>query len=114
MIESRKKDKLEAVKQQKEVQELQYVDTIYPHENHKLYKICKKTGAIVEAMFLENVTYRFRLNWKKGDKIPPHKELIIEQGFDYVSALNERTALKKFKERKSGSKKDRNKQYLTL
>lgn len=111
---SAKKEKQETVKQQKQVQELQYVDTIYPHENHTLFKIDLKTFKASKAMMKENDTFHLNWNWKKSDGVPKHKEVIIEQGFAYISALNAENAIKKFKENKNGSKKNKNRQYLKL
>ena len=62
----------------------------------------------------ENYTYRLNWNWKKSDGVPKHKEVIIEQGFAYISALNAENAVKKFEEGVNGSKKDKNTQYLKL
>jgi hypothetical protein len=111
-IISAKKDKKETVKQQKQVQELQYVDTIHPHENHILFKIDLKTLKVSKATIKENENYRLNWNWKKSDGIPKHREVIIEPGFAYVSALTPQTAVKKFKENKNGSKRNKNNQYL--
>lgn len=111
---SAKKDKQETVKQQKQVQELQYVDTIYPHENHTLFKIDLKTLKVSKATIKENDTYRLNWKWKKADGVPKQKEVLIETGFAYVSALTPQTAVKKFKENKNGSKKNKNSQYLKL
>ena len=74
-----------------------WVGEIIPHKNHTVFQICRETGEIEEAKYTEHLTF----TW--GQKLP-NKELIVTEGFDYVSALNKKNALSKWTKGRSGSK----------
>ena len=82
-----------SIKQQKQ-KELEFIDKIIPHDGHVIWEINKETLEVSKAKF-SNATYNLI-----GDN---KKEIIVKQGFAYVSALTKKTALKKFKEGKNGS-----------
>ncbi len=83
-----------SVKQKKQV-EHELIGKIIPHDGHKIWKINNDTNEVEEAKF-SNATYHF------GEEIK--KEIIIQQGFTYVSALNIKNALKKFRKGENGSR----------
>lgn len=84
----------ESVKQKKQV-EHELIGKIIPHEGHTIWEINKETGAIKKAKF-SNATYNFMGENKK--------EIIVKQGYEYVSALNRKNALRKYKKGLNGSK----------
>jgi hypothetical protein len=92
-----KKTKYE-VNVKKEVQEertLKYIGTKKQHENHTLFKIDIKTGEVSGANYVKKPWI-----FNGENKL----EILIEEGYEYVSALNEQNALKKLREGKSGFK----------
>jgi hypothetical protein len=94
-IEVKQKDKLEiSIKQKKQV-EKKLIGDIIPHNGHKIYKINKETLEIEEAKYI-NTTYNI-----SGEN---KKEIIVIDGFEYVSALNKKNALKLFAKGKVGGK----------
>ena len=78
-----------------EKRKLEYIGTIVPHTGHKIFKINEETLE-VSAPQLVKKTWEFN-----GENKP---EILIEEGFNYVSALNERNALKHHKNGTNGSK----------
>lgn len=83
-----------SVKQKKKI-EYELIGVIIPYEGHVIWQINKKTLEIERAKF-SNATYTY------GEKMK--KEIIRKEGFEYVSALNEKNALRKFKQGRNGSK----------
>lgn len=83
-----------SVKQKKQV-EHQLIGKIIPFEGHKIWEINNETMEVKEAKFA-NVTYHLFGENKK--------EIITKQGFTYVSALNKKNALKKYKQGVNGSR----------
>ena len=83
-----------SVKQKKQI-EHQLIGNLVPHDGHKIWEINKETLEIKEAKFT-NTTYQMF-----GDN---KKEIIVKDGFSYVSALNKNNALKKHKNGLSGGK----------
>lgn len=83
-----------SVKQQKQV-EHQFLGKIIPHQGHKLWQINKETLEIEEAKFT-NTTYKMFGENKK--------EIVVKDEFAYVSALNKKNALKKYKNGNNGSR----------
>ena len=83
-----------SVTQKKQVEHL-FVGKIVPFEGHKIWKINVKTLEVEEAKYT-NATYHLFSEHKK--------EIIIENGFDYVSALNKENAIKKHKKGLNGSR----------
>lgn len=94
-LEVKQKDKMELSVQQKKQIEHELISKIIPHENHVIWQINKETLEIEKAKF-SNATYVLGGENKK--------EIIIKDGFAYVSALNKRNALKKHKNGSNGSK----------
>jgi hypothetical protein len=94
-IEVKQKDQLEvAIKQKKQV-EKKLIGDIMPHNGHKIWKINKETLEIEEAKYLNTAFYVGKEN---------KKEILVTDGFEYVSALNKKNALKLFAKGKVGGK----------
>ena len=94
-LEIKQKDKLEVtIKQQKQV-EKKLISEIVPHNGHKIWKINKETLEIEEAKYLNTSFYIGKEN---------KKEILVTDGFEYVSALNKRNALKLYNLGKTGGK----------
>ena len=94
-LESNTKVKTElSVKQKKQI-EHELVGKIIPHEGHVIWQINKETLEIEKAKF-SNATYVYGGENKK--------EIIVKDGFAYISALNKKNALKKYKQGKNGSR----------
>jgi len=97
-LELKKEDKLEvSIKQKKQV-EHQLTGKIVPHEGHTIWRINNDTLEIKKAEF-SNATASYHSGGE--NKL----EIITKQGYTYVSALNKKNALKKFKQGVNGSKK---------
>lgn len=96
MKELETKSKIEIqVKKQKQVQnELLY--SIVPHNNHTVFEINNETLDVKKAKY-SNVT---ALDFYGK----PKKEIIVKKNHSYVSALNDKNALKKYLKGKNGSK----------
>ena len=103
-LELNSKEKIELSVQQKKQVEHQLIDNIVPHNGHSIWEINKETLEISKAKY-SNATYQYGGENKK--------EIIIKDGYAYVSALNQKNALKKYKQGKNG-KKETNKHLLTL
>jgi len=94
-LEPKHEQKIEvSVKQKKQV-EHSLIDKITPYEGHLIWEINTETLEIKLAKF-SNAT--FNLVGKN------QLEVIQKQGFAYVSALNKKNAIKKFKKGNNGSK----------
>ncbi len=83
-----------SVKQKKQV-EHELIGNIILHEGHTLWQINKETLEIEKAKF-SIATYVLGGENKK--------EIIVKDGFFYVSALNKKNALKKYLQGKNGTK----------
>jgi hypothetical protein len=90
------KDKMEISIQKKQQKEKEFVGKIIPHAGHKVYEINEETLEIELAKY-ELKTYFIGQNHNNA-------EIIIRSGFAYVSALNSKNALKKYKKGVNGSK----------
>lgn len=90
------KDKMEISVQKKQQKEKELVGKIIPHKGHKIYEINDETLEIKLAKF-ELKTFIIGGNH-------PNPEIIIRSGYSYISALNSKSALKKYKQGKNGSK----------
>ena len=94
-IEIKQKEQLEvSVKQKKQV-EKKLIGDIMPHNGHKIWKINKETLEIEEAEYLNTDFFIGKEN---------KKEILVVDGFEYVSALNKKNALKLFTKGKVGGK----------
>ena len=88
-------DKTEvSVKQKKQVEKM-FIGDIVPNNGHKIWKINKETLEVEEAKYL-NTAYIIGGENKK--------EVLVLEGFHYVSALNKKNALKLYKQNRIGGK----------
>lgn len=97
----KQKNKIE-ISVKKEVQvEKELIGKILPHRGHALFEINIETDEVQEAMFIPLPTFL-----KFGEEIQkPKKQVLIRDGYTYVSALNKKNALKKYKQGENGGKK---------
>jgi hypothetical protein len=84
--------------QKKQQKEKELVGKIIPHAGHKVYEINDETLEIELAKY-ELKTYFIGQNHN-------NPEIIIRNGYSYVSALNKKNALKKYKQGLNGSKEE--------
>jgi hypothetical protein len=91
------KDKMEISIQKKQQKEKVLVGKIIPHEGHTIWEINDSTLEIKKVEF-EKKTYLI------FDKKKYNPEVITRNGYSYISALNKKGALKKYKQGKNGSK----------
>jgi len=91
------------VKKEKEVQ-YELIDNIIPYNNHTMWEINIKTLEIKKAEY-------YRKDYILGQE--NKKEIIVKKGYKYISALNEKNAMKKFHKGVSGSK-EQNEEKLLL
>lgn len=95
MEELSKKNKTEiSVKNQKQI-EHELIGKINPFAGHKIWEINNETLEVELAKFS-----KVKINWGSGVR----KEIITMKGFSYLSALNKKSALKKFHKGINGSK----------
>lgn len=85
-LELKDKEKLEVVANQQKQIEHQLVGYLMPYNGHKVWEINIETGEIAEAKYSNSSYKAFGEN---------KKEIIIKDGFYYVSALNQKNAFKK-------------------
>lgn len=85
-LELKEKEKLEIVANQKKQIEHEYIGLIVPYDGHKMWEIEIATGNIKEAKYSNTTFNAFGEN---------KKEIIVKEGFLYVSALNQKNAFKK-------------------
>jgi hypothetical protein len=90
------KDKMELSIQKKQQKEKVLVGKLVPHKGHKIWEINEETLEIKLAEF-EKKTYIIGKNHA-------NPEIIIRIECAYVSALNSKNALKKYKQGVNGSK----------
>lgn len=89
--EKKKEESIEIVAEQQQEKKLQFAGSIRPHRGHTLYKVNVKTLEIDKAEFeKQDISFEEVQNKKK-----PNKKIIIEDGFVYISALNEKNVIKK-------------------
>jgi hypothetical protein len=94
-LELKNETKIEiSVKQKKQV-EHELIGKIIPHEGHIIWQINKETLEIEKAKF-SNANYHLGGENKK--------KVMTKDGYAYVSALNKKNALRKYKQGKNGSK----------
>lgn len=93
-LENNKPDTEFSVKQKKQV-EHQFINSIVPHDGHTLWKINNETLEVEKAKF--SMARYTELGEIKRD-------MIIQDGYTYVAALNKKNALKKYHQGKSGGK----------
>lgn len=93
-LDTKEKTELSVEKKQEIAREL--VGKIIPHAGHKMFEINEETGDIQKAMVIGKGEFIFG---KKN-----HTEILVREGYFYVSALKKKTALKKWRARNNGSK----------
>lgn len=92
MFEGKKnKDQTAVVAEKQQEKKLKLVGRIQPHKGHTLFKVDRKTLEISKAKF-EAVDITFE---QAKERKKPTKKVIVEEGFVYVSALNEKNVFKK-------------------
>jgi hypothetical protein len=77
--------------------EKELIGKINPHSGHKTFEINNETLEIEEAIFNNDFAFKYGKNIQ-------NKEILIREGYSYVSALNKKNALKQFLKGKNGSK----------
>lgn len=106
------KEKTELSVQQEQEYQLKLHTTIFSHPNHILWEIDTKTLKVREATF-EAQDIEIDLS-KEVSVFTPRGKVIIRQGCVYVSALNKKNALKKYRKGENGSRKDPNGDYMEI
>ncbi len=94
-LEINPKKNIELSVQQKKQVEHQLIGEIVPHQGHQIWQINIETLEVTLAKY-SNATATFGMEVKK--------EIIKKVGFNYVSALNKKNALKKHLAGVNGSK----------
>lgn len=95
-IELNNKENIEVSVKKQQEKEYTLIGNIVPHEGHTIWEINKETLSVTKAKFLTTNYYMFGEN---------KKEIAVKQGCAYVSALNEKNALIKYKKGLNGGKK---------
>lgn len=95
-----KKEKIEvSIEQQKEVEQFVFRGVLKPKPNQRVFKLDLYKGFVSEVLFYsESNTINF-MDIVYGDNEYKDRKIIIEEGFDYLIALNIKNALKHFKKR---------------
>jgi len=105
-LELKDKEKIEVVANQKKQIERELVGYLMPYNGHKVWEINIETGEIDEAKYAVANYDVFGEN---------KKEIVIKDGFYYVSALNKQNAYKKaIKGTPSGKQMNTNPMRLIL
>jgi hypothetical protein len=92
-IFNKEKDKIKNIKDQVlEIQKI-FINNLKPKKGHTLFEINIKENTINKAVFDKPAV----LNWNDAKKglISSKKEITIKENCIYISALNEKNALKK-------------------
>lgn len=79
--------------------ELKLIGTLKPNKGHKCFEINTITNEICEAEFYEDIVSMFSSSYER------RKKLKVKENCVYITALNKKNALKKYKgnENKSNS-----------
>jgi gamma-glutamyl phosphate reductase len=110
-LEIKSKAKTE-IKAEKEIKtEHRLVDRIIPHPGHKMFEI-KVPEMRVKLAEYEKGSMHIDVNGNNAFK--EALKIIIREGHLYVSALNEKNALKKLMKGKNGTKIDPRGTYLNM
>lgn len=91
-IKEQLKDKVAEVRQVQE-EKLQFIGSIRPKKGHTLFEINGKEGTIQPAK-LEDQPAEWDHEKKEFKK--PRKKVMVKKDCFYISALNEKNALRKF------------------
>lgn len=94
-FEAKGETKIEISVNQKKQVEHQLIGKIMPHEGHSIWEVNDETLEIGKAKF-SNATYQFGGENKK--------EIITKKGYTYISALNKKNVLKKYKKGVDGGR----------
>jgi hypothetical protein len=107
------KERIESVVKKQQQIEFKYLGNLRPLRGHILWKINIKTLEISQATYRQNktITWHEAVNLYVG--IPDVKEVIVEQGFEYISALTKEKALERYMSGK-GSAKMNDKKSLNI
>lgn len=86
--------KQEIVAPQEKQFEQVFIGRIKPHQGHTLFEIDIETGEINKAKFEST-----DVKWEDAVNgiISKKRKVIVKTGYIYISALNEKNALKKYK-----------------
>jgi hypothetical protein len=95
-IFQKSKDKSEITIQKKQQKEKELIGQIFPYENHQIWEVDKETLEVRLAKY--EVVKTFIIGQ------PFNKSILTTKGCAYISALNKKTALKKFLKGHNGSK----------
>lgn len=112
-FELKTREKQEVTQEKQQEYKLVFDSSIIPHENHTVFEIDLNTMKISRAEF-EKMDYVFNPKWTKHSRPQKNGKIIRKPNCVYVSALNEKSAWKKFNKGISGTKVDKNKKYLEL
>ena len=91
------KAETEIISEKEQIKGTKFLTAIKPHRGHTLFEVSVKTGFIRKAQFEQ--TDQFFNAEQKGKNISRTK-VICNEGCIYVSALNEKNAIKKLKKQK--------------
>lgn len=95
IVTTPKEHKIEtSIKKRKEAKHV-FAGKIKPHGGHTIWEVNNETQEIVKAPYANATYYHGEEN---------KKEIIIKKDHSYISALNKKSALKKFKKGSNGSK----------
>lgn len=78
----------------KPINKTKFLARIRPHKGHTCYSLNINTGDITVAEF-ESIDIQFNYDHKKTEGVT--KRLIVQESCVYVTALNTKNAIKKFK-----------------
>lgn len=103
-IKQKEKTELQQKKQQQQESKILHEKTIYLHENHVLWEINTITGEVRRAEYNYKQDWIFDPKWKPGQPLKSQSALIKSPGCVYISALNKKSAINKFRSGRDGSK----------
>lgn len=93
-IKHQEQTELQAQKRQQI--EKQLVGEILPYSGHFIFEICYEDFSLKKAEYIKK-PFEWSLKAAK-------REILIREGYVYISALNKKNALKKFRQGLNGSK----------
>lgn len=92
--------------QKEQEKQLKLKDKIIPHNNHTLFEIKEVDGEIK----IEEAEYEMGVAQVVNGKLEiSNKKVIEKSGCIYISALNKKSALKKYKKGQNGTRYDNSK-----
>lgn len=92
MMDIKPKDRIEVTTKDEQRKHLKLIGRIRPHRGHKLFKL--QNGVVSEVREDE---FEFYYDFDRKRKV---KKVIVESDTAYVSALNLKNAIRKFKKSK--------------